>query len=110
MDFPPLRVVLIPERAGGRAGYVAKCLDFELVAQGKTIQAAQESFVRVLRSHIALADEAGEPAFAEHGWMPKWKGARKAEKCIPAKLHESRLKNLRIAYSQLGKASISEFV
>lgn len=59
-----LRVTIFPESAGKSKFWVAQCLDYDLVAQGETVEKAQQSFVRVLRSHVYLALENGEIPFA----------------------------------------------
>ena len=50
-----IRVVLFPESAGKHSAWVAQCLDYDLVAQGETPEAAQASFQRIMLSHVAIS-------------------------------------------------------
>lgn len=50
----PLFVTLIQDSIGDHTGFVARCPEFNLVAQGKTEQLAKESFRRVLKSYLWL--------------------------------------------------------
>jgi hypothetical protein len=58
-----LRVTLFPDSAGKSKMWVAQCLDYDLIAQGATPEQAQQSFMRVLRSHVCLALANGETPF-----------------------------------------------
>jgi hypothetical protein len=59
----PLRVALHSESNGKKSMWVAHCMDFDLVAQGKTVGEAQENFLKTLRAHVYLSMKNGEAPF-----------------------------------------------
>ncbi|HSY10272.1 MAG TPA: hypothetical protein VK840_05090 [Candidatus Dormibacteraeota bacterium] len=92
-----IRVALSPETAGDFQGWVAECLDFDLVAQGKTVEDAKQSFQRTLIGHIGLS--------IKNGKNPFWSYASETEittssQKLPARL-KADLRKINIAFSQL---------
>lgn len=92
-----IRVALSAESAGDFKGWVAECLDFDLVAQGKTVEEAKQSFQRTLIGHIGLA--------IKNRKSPFWHSCEEANaKPKPARANVSLptyLRNLNISFSQL---------
>jgi hypothetical protein len=77
---------------------VAQCLEYDITAQAKSIEALEESFIRAFLGQIVLALEHGEQPFANLAQAPafywnKFKEARKFERPLnisPAKRIKSR--------------------
>jgi hypothetical protein len=86
-----IRVALFQEKAETFTGWVAQCLDFDLVAQGQTVKEAQESFQRTFMGHVALSQHRRQNPFS--GILAQ-RPTRKASSAID-------LGKIRIAYSQL---------
>lgn len=57
MTCRPIKVAIFAESCDGFNGFVAKCIDFNLAAQGETVREAQLSFERVLKTHLIICDE-----------------------------------------------------
>lgn len=89
-----ITVALREETAGNAKGWVAQCLDYNLVAQGNSMEAAKLSFERVLRSHLILCEKRGEIPLL---------GARQTKTTTKAKLNASRLQAMtpKVRYNTL---------
>src|SRR5688572_7975980 len=93
-----IRVVLFPESAGKHTSWVAQCLDYDLVAQGPTPEAAQVSFQRVMYSHVALSLLHRESPFLSIAKIVPEKPKQK----MRSELTPSRfLKGVQVAFSRL---------
>lgn len=63
------------------SSWVAQCLEFDIAAQGKTLQDAQKAFERVLMSQVMLDVYHQRPPFEGIGQAPKeyWEMLERAE-------------------------------
>jgi hypothetical protein len=95
----PVRVALFKESAGDFKGWIAQCLDLNLVAQGKSIEEAQASFHRTFVAHVYLSIHKRKDPFS--GILIRQIKQKTKERSIDCEA--GNLKNLRIAYSQLNK-------
>lgn len=99
-----LRVAMFEESAGEKTMWVAQCLDFDLVAQGKTLEAAQESFRKTLVGHICLALSKGEKPIEIMPFLADTNIVRESSKAktkTGRDIGEKLLEGLSISYSQL---------
>ena len=93
-----IRVVLFPESAGKHSAWVAQCLDYDLVAQGETPEAAQASFQRIMLSHVAISLQHKHTPFLSIAKIEAEKPKAKTKtELSPARF----LKGLQVAYSRL---------
>lgn len=52
--------------------WVAQCLEYDIAAQGPTVDAAKEAFVRAFAAQIAVALHHGEEPLATFGPAPRY--------------------------------------
>ncbi len=93
-----IRVALFPEAAGNFEGWIAQCLDFDLIAQGKTVEQAQQSFQRTLAGHVGLCLRKGENPFPANLAKPPKETGKMIALC-----GLRGLQTCNIAYSRLEK-------
>ena len=63
-----MRVLLLKEETV----WVAQCLEYDIAAQGPTISAAKDAFVRAFAGQIAVALHCGEEPLATFGKAPQY--------------------------------------
>lgn len=58
-----------------RVGYIAQCLNYDLVTEGETVLDVLNSFVQVIKTHISLCLRNGNEPFADFEPAPDkfWK-------------------------------------
>jgi hypothetical protein len=95
-----LKVTLFPDSAGKSKLWVAQCLDYDLVAQGETIEKAQQSFIRVLKGHVHLSLLNGEVPFDCIDTKPtKIGGIGKRSKISPSRI----LEGVQVAFGKMDR-------
>ena len=91
-----IQVALFPESVKGAKMWIARCFEFDLVAQGATIEEAKESFHRILIGHVCLSLKNRENPFPCNFPML----SRRAARSRPGRSPRQFLRSLKISYGR----------